>query len=235
MKYYFLLLISIVLLYVGCVVRQTPKPAAPPPKIYPEEVNFLRTMAIGDTVFIFIKESGYFQPFHNPYQEVHLTCYTRQELCRIDTFLYKSRQFFYSPGGTSQKGPDFEFDTVKFQLQKALDACNSLEPYCVPRNYRDQYAFPDTCLWRKPGWEGELKEFKWRGYTTLGMSDSRYHEWRYSPPTHAQLKAWRESMFMNDPKPVWKYEVLSFYKDTCKISYSDHLEVKYPYDFSKLK
>lgn len=235
MKHYLLFLIAIAAIYAGCIVYTPPQRTTTPAKVYPVEENFLRTMAIGDTVFIFIKESGYFQPYRNYNISEHFTCYTRQEICRVDSFLYKSRDFYLTPGGPSLShgGPNFEFDTVKFDLQKALNACNSLEFYCVPQQDRSYLALEDSCLWRQPApYAGKSG---WLEFTTLGMSDAVYNKWRFHPPSHAELKAWRESMFMNDPKPVWKYEVLSFYKDTCKISYCDKLPTSYAYDFSKLR
>jgi hypothetical protein len=207
----------------------------PPPKSYPEEVNFLRSMAIGDTVFLFIKASGYFQPYSNQHIETHLTCYTRQEICRVDSFLYKSREFYLTPStGTQwQGGLNFEFDTVKFDLQKALKACNSLEPFCVPKQDQPRYSMGNECLWRQPGWYGG--KTAWLNFTTLGMSDPMYNEWRFTPPSYSELKAWRSSMNMNNQIPERKFEVLSFYKDTCKISYCNDLPTQYPFDFSKMR
>lgn len=232
----YLLLPIVTSIIIGCNIGFTRSSQnTTPPVVYPAEPNFLRSMAIGDTVFLFIKESGYFQPYRNYNIHEHLTCYTRQEICRVDSFIYKSREYFLTPGASSQSdgAPNFEFDTVRFDLQKALKACNSIKIYCVPKKDRLRFAMGDSCLWRQPAWNGENAE--WLEFTTLGMSDAVYNKWRFHPPSHAELKAWRESMFMNDPKPIWKYEVLSFYKDTCKISYSDNIPTFYPYDFSRLK
>lgn len=235
MKHYLLFLIAIASIYAGCIVYTPPQRTTAPAKVYPVEENFLRTMAIGDTVFLFIKESGYFQPYSNKHVKIHLSCYTRQEICRVDTFLYKSREFYFTPSAPKQlQGePNFEFDTVRFDLQKALMACSSLEPCCVPEEDQPRYSMGDECLWRRPGWYGG--NTAWLKFTTLGMSDPAYNEWRFTPPSYSALNAWRNSMNMNDERTVWKYEILSFYKDTCKISYCDDLPTSYAYDFSRLR
>ena len=227
MKYYFLFFFSIGLLYLGCAVRQAPQQAVAPPKIYPEEQNFLRTMNIGDTVFIFIKESGYFQPNDNPYRASHLTYYSRHDICRVDSFVYKTRKYVSIPGGEGHSGPNFEFDTVKFQLQKVLEACTSLEPFCSQKRYQEHYFASDTCLWREPYWKDKLY---WLRYTEMGMCDSIYNKWRFTPPSHSQLKNWRETMRTEEPLRIRRYEILSFYNDTCKISYSDEIPIQYPHN-----
>jgi hypothetical protein len=206
--------------------------------IYPREENFLETMSVGDTVHVFIKTSGYFNPNRNSSYSTHLTCYTRLEIFRADTFLYLSRKYFAIPGGQSQSGPDFEFDTVRCNLELTMKSCGLLDPYCERKYDLSTYAFQDSCLLREAdatGKSSRAKEIIINSFTKLGMCDSVYNEWRFNPPSYETLKAWRESMNMNEPRPFWRYEVLSFYRDTCKISYSDRLPISFPFDYTRLR
>jgi hypothetical protein len=156
------------------------------------------------------------------------------EICRKDTFDYVSRVFFAIPGGPAQS-VDFEFDTLKFSLNKAISALGPLYPYCVEKNQISSYVSGDTCLIQECCGGTETRKFHWQRFKSLGMSDELYQDWRFNPPNYEKLKAWRQSMYMNQPKPFWRYEVLSFYGDTCKISYADRLPVSFLYDFSRLR
>jgi hypothetical protein len=203
--------------------------------MYPEETNFLEDMGFGDTVHIFIKQSGYFNPDSHSNYLTYLTVYTRLEVCRIDTFLYHSRKYYAVPGGIAQSGPNFEFDTVKFDLKKALEACGHLEPFCADKRQASSYVSGDNCLIRLCCGNDITKKLLWKNLLRLGMSDKSYQEWRFNPPNYSELNTWRKSMKMNESQPFWRYEVLSFYKDTCKISFCDEVPIAIPKDFSRLR
>jgi hypothetical protein len=234
-KLSYITLFFIIFLVSGCFNKITESAPPPPPKVYPKEANFLEEMGLGDTVHIFIKQSGYFNPDSRSAYSTHLTCYTRLEVCRIDTFLYQAKKYYAVPGGISQSGPNFEFDTVKFDLKKALDACGQLEPFCADERQISSYVSGNNCLIWVCCDNDNLKKLLWRNFISLGMSDKSYQEWRFNPPNYKEIDTWRNSMKMNEAKPFWRYEVLSFYKDTCKIAYSDKVPIPLPKDFSGLR
>jgi hypothetical protein len=234
----YITLFFIIFLVSGCFNKITESAPPPPPKVYPKEANFLEEMGLGDTVHFFIKESGYFNPDRNSSYKTHLTCYTKLEILRADTFLYLSRLYFSVPGGLGQLGPNLEFDSVPFNFEVITKTFDSMELFCHYESNYSAYAFGDSCLIREFDLTGYPREFvlkRWKHFCSLGMSDSVYNEWRFNPPTHEQLTQWRKSMFMNESKSVKRFEVLSFYKDTCKISYSNELPITFPYDFSRLR
>ncbi len=232
------MLFFIILLVSGCFIKITKSAPPPPPKVYPKEANFLEEMGLGDTVHFFVKESGYFYPDRNSSYQTHLTCYTKLEIFRADTFLYLSRLYFSVPGGPGQVGPNLEFDSVPCNFEVITKTFDSMELFCHYASNYSAYAFGDSCLIREFDWKGYPREYilkLWKNFCSLGMSDSVYNEWRFNPPTHEQLTQWRNSMFMNESKSVKRFEVLSFYKDTCKISYCNELPITFPYDFSRLR
>jgi hypothetical protein len=223
MKYYFLFLISVVLLYAGCAVRQEPQQAAAPPKIYPEEQNFLETMGIGDTVFFFVKESGYSSEPSNPYSISYYTFYAKQEVIRTDSFEYRIHRYWALPEG--HKSLYFELDTLKYKLKKAQKLFSVLESSCeISKEHR--YDENNKCYETESNSDNYMN---WKGYCVSGMCDPKYHEWRINPPSHKELKVWRESMGPNDR--IWRYEILSFLGDTCKMSYSDMKTISFMRDF----
>jgi len=231
----YITLFFIIFLVTGCFIKITKSAPPSPPKVYPKEANFLEEMGLGDTVHIFIKESGYFQPTSNPHYKSHLTCYTKMEICRVDTFTYHAREYYALPGGPSQSGPNFEFDTVKFDLKKTINSCGNLDLWCLEKRNVDFYVFGDTCLIPICCGIKEIEKAKWRDFVMLGMTDVTYQKWRFDPPRYDELEAWRTSMQMNQSPRLSRFELLSFYKDTCKISYCDRLPVPYSYDFSRLR
>jgi hypothetical protein len=224
-----------ILFFCECTPKKYQNAVISENRIYSEEVNFLKDMSMGDTVYIFIKESGYFFPNSRSSYSTRLTCYTRVEVSRIDTFLYKARKYFAVPGGPSQKGPDFEFDSVKSDLQKTLNATSSLELYCVNMNQTSLYLSGDSCLLRLCCGHKEIEKIRWNKFINLGMSDQSLQKWRFLYPNYEELQSWRTSVKMNSPTLDKRYEVLSFYKDTSKISFCTELPITYPYDFSRLK
>lgn len=234
----YITLFFIIFLVSGCFIKITKSAPPPPPKVYPKEANFLEEMGIGDTVFFFIKESSYFNTNRNSSYLTRLTCYAKLEVFRADTFLFLSREYFAIPGGAAQDGPFLEFDTLKFKLERVTKAYESLDTYCQAKHQTSTYALKDSCLLRIADGTGKSKRMQdmiFHSFTKLGMCDPVYNEWRFKPPDYEELENWRKSVPMPNPKIESRFEVLSFYKDTCKISYCNELPITFPYDFSRLR
>lgn len=218
MKYYFLFLISVVLLYVGCAVRQKPQQAAPPLPP-PPETSFIKNMVVGDTVFIFFKQSGWTDMSNSSVMRYY-SFYARSEVIKISENYYKvARTNAYQ---TDESLKAFEFDTMKYRLTELLALTTSFTYYCKPEIYQPSDEEKEKCIWFEDYTDKPIAYFNY--FIEDEMCDGKYEKWRFSNPSYSELDSWRKKDY---DWPIWKTEMLAFWSYTCKISYTDHLHLLY--------
>lgn len=181
----------------------------------PFEKNFIREMAIGDSVLIVYRQSGWTNTAHLRNMSYY-TFYAIQKVWWTGDKSYVSkRTFAYTPENRFQQ---FEFDTMLYKLPDVLNLLSSLEYYCQDEFYRPSEEEKQKCEWHY--------DFKYRSvpafeeFISEDLCSPKYNKWRFVRPTHDQLEAWRTNDYHES---IWKTEMLVFWRDTCKISYSDRL------------
>lgn len=216
-------IIFIFLCILGCMSKTQIQETQPVAKVYPPELNFLETMHIGDTVFFFIKESGFSSDPSSPHSTSFYTFYAKQEVIRADSFEYRVLRYWALPEG--HKNLYFELDTLKFKLKKAQKLFSVLESSCELAS-EPRYDENNKCYEIRPISRDYIG---WKGFCEAGMSAPQLQDWRMNPPSHQEVKIWRESLRPEDG--IWRYEVLSFLGDTCKLSYTDKRRISFMRDF----
>lgn len=181
----------------------------------PKERNFLREMALGDTVLLVYKQSGWSNTAHLRNMS-HYSFYAIHKIWRTGDITYvrkKTRAYT-----ARDRFKEFEFDTMKYRLDEVMNLLSGFADYCQDEFYRPSKEEIEKCIW--------IYDFKDRSAFALeeflseDLSSTRYNRWRFEIPSYEELKKWREKDY-NGGK--WKTEMLVFWNDTCKISYSDQL------------
>jgi hypothetical protein len=185
----------------------------------PVERSFVSEMAIGDTVFIFIKQSGWSNSAHLTYKSFY-TFYAKREVIRIaeKEFLVK-KSFAYTP---QNRFNSFELDTMMSRRKELDELTASFQYICRTKFFQASLEDDKDCNWIHDYNNAHPKAFDYLLENEL--TDANLLSWKEKKPSYTELDSWRKK---NDDGKLWRSEMLVFWKNECKLSYTEKLETLY--------
>jgi hypothetical protein len=220
-KNLYLLLLSIPFICWNVLEPNTQRIFSQPPlnTRFPQERGFITEMSMEDTVTIFYKQSGWTNHAHLSSQSFY-TFYSRKEITRIGYRQFSEKITFCYTAPNRFK--PFEFDTMKYRLSELHSLTSDFALYC-PEKYNSPTEHErNNCCWDTDFTVLNPREFS--NFQNSELTSEKYQSWRYYKPSFYDLEIWRKEDYHN---PIWKTEMLVFWRDTCKISYTDDLPSLY--------
>jgi hypothetical protein len=183
------------------------------------ERSYIKEMAIGDTVYVFIKQSGWSNAAHLTYKSFY-TFYTKREIIRLadKEFLVK-KSFAYTP---QNRFDSFELDTMMRRRAELNLLTESFQHICRTKFFQASLKQDEDCNWIQDYNNAHPKAFD--HFLEYELTDTNLLSWREKKPSYAELDSWRKK---NDDNKFWRSEMLVFWKNECKLSYTEKLETLY--------
>jgi hypothetical protein len=182
---------------------------------FPQERGFITEMSMEDTVTIFYKQSGWTNSAHLSSRSFY-TFYSRKEITRIGYRQFSEKITFCYTAPNRFK--PFEFDTMKYRLDELYNLTSIFELYCPITNDFPTENELTNCCWDEDFTIHHPDAFE--NYQLHELTSEKYQSWRYYRPSYYDLENWRKADYQ---RSIWKTEMLVFWRDTCKISYTDEL------------
>ena len=185
----------------------------------PVERSFVSEMAIGDTVFFFIKQSGWSNAAHLTYKSFY-TFYAKREVIRLaEKKFLVNKSLAYTP---QNRFDAFELDTMLYRRVELNQLTASFKYLCRNKNFESNLTQQEDCDW--------IEDFKiahpvrLKYFIEYELTDTKLLSWKEKKPSYTELDSWRKK---NEDNKLWRSEMLVFWKNECKLSYTEKLETLY--------
>ena len=196
--------------------------------IYPPEKSEIEAMQIGDTVNIFYKKTGWFQPLPSIAGLYRTSYYNIETIWRVDTAKYLYTHRWAYPDAWF--GKPLEFDSLKNHPEELFRTIGRLEYWCgfdTIIKWDGNYEICIDTLNISPKDSIGFAHLKSRELTS-----SKYQKWRFSPPNSQELNQWNASI-PESSITEYRYEIITISKDTIKMSFSDQSHALFPLVYCK--